>query len=206
MQAFPFDCSVDDLNVDLLSASAHKLYGPTGIGALYVRSGTTHQSTMFGGGQERDNRAGTENVAGIVGFAVAVDWCRENTGLMKGRSMSRDMFGDVLLEAGFVSTVDFRVKRILPGHFHCRYPGIEAEPFLMRLDREGLSASSGAACSSGSLESSHVLLACGFTIQEAKEGLRFSFGADTTEATSIEAAGLVVKTLQSVLSVRGGTA
>ena len=91
---------------------------------------------------------------------------------------------------------------ILPGHFHCRYPGIDAETFLIRLDREGVSASSGAACSSGSLEPSHVLLACGYSEVEATEGLRFTFGKDTTVEEAKAAAARVTFVMREILGTR----
>jgi len=225
VQTFPFGGTVDDLGVDLLSVSSHKVYGPTGVGALYVRAGTPLQPMSLGGGQEREVRAGTENVAGIAGFAEAVNWCVGHPEILETKRVARDAFANLLVRQGFVPTAPHPqpplprtrppqplrrrgqgegafATEILPGHFHCRYPGIDAETFLIRLDREGVSASSGAACSSGSLEPSHVLLACGYSEVEAKEGLRFTFGKDASIEEAKRAADLTGRCLESILSTR----
>lgn len=180
---------------DLVSMSSHKTYGPAGVGALYIRAGTKISPVSLGGGQERDMRAGTENVAALVGFAHAANHFRNNDFGSEMRA-ARDALAAELLLHGFEATV--RHGPILPGHFHCRCPGIDSERMLIRLDRAGVSASSGAACSSGSLEPSHVLLACGYTPKEAREGLRFSFGKDATVEAALDAARLVIDVAERI--------
>lgn len=201
VQSFPFCGSIDELGVDLLSASSHKVYGPTGSGLLYIRAGTSIKPTTVGGGQEREMRAGTENVAAIIGFATASQWCVENIDVQAKKKLARDAFSSLLVDAGFVPTLGGNTE-VLPGHFHCRYPGIDAETMLILLDRRGISASSGAACSSGSLEPSHVLRACGYSEAESREGLRFTFGKDTTLAEAEIAAQITIESAHEILSKR----
>ena len=162
------------LGADLVSVAAHKVNGPKGVGALAVLNGTKIKPLITGGEQEREMRGGTENVIGIVGFGEAILGHK----LMKLRVL-RDRFLDSLLTIGAVPTVKDRT-RTLDSHIHVRFPGIDAETLLIRFDRQGISASSGAACSSGSIEASHVMLACGYSDDEAKEGLRFSIGVGNT--------------------------
>ena len=180
VQTFPFDSAF----ADLMTLSAHKINGPKGAGALYVRAGTKVKPLITGGGQERELRAGTEDVAAIVGFDEATKHIRVRR---SNKRQSRDVFLSSLnipnIELSFQSIDD-----VLPGHAHFRIPGVQAETMLILLDRIGVSASSGAACSSGSIEPSHVLLACGYTPEEAKEGLRFTFGHETTVEEAQEAA------------------
>jgi len=200
VQTFPDTWRVDDFEADLLTLSAHKFYGPKGVGVLYARSGVKPTPFMVGGGQEREVRAGTENVAGIVGAGVAaktvVSWGDWRTGVAE----CRDAFESELGE-GFAHSVTNSER--LTGHCHVRYPGIDAETALIRLDREGISASSGAACSSGSLEPSHVLAACGYSDEESKEGLRFTFGKSNTIEQS-KKAGKIVKDVLTEISDRRG--
>lgn len=175
---------LDQLRVDLATFSAHKIYGPKGVGAIYIRAGTRLSPLSLGGGQEREMRAGTENVVGIVGFGEAV-----RLPIADPRD-ARDAFLDHLNTMRFVPTVPDR-DMTLDGHAHVLQPGKDAETTLIRLDRAGVSASSGAACSSGSLEASHVLLACGYSPKEAKEGLRFTFGSGSTIDEAIKAAEIL---------------
>ena len=171
---------VGDLNADLVSVSAHKVNGPKGVGALYIRAGIKPAALAVGGGQERELRAGTENVAGIVGFAAAIQ-------INRGHARpARDAF-EAAIAPFATRMVPPEVPR-LPGHCHFRVPGRQAESLLIRLDREGIAASSGAACSSGAIEPSHVLLAAGYSPAEAKEGVRFSFGHGSTVEEAQEAA------------------
>jgi cysteine desulfurase len=174
--------SVQDLDVDLLSISAHKIHGPKGVGGIYIRSGVKLKPLINGGGQEREMRGGTENVAGIIGFAKAVEVLSKHDSIWQKKFEVRQRFLDALKkksEVPFICSIQ-DWERTLPGHAHLRFPGISAESMLILLDRMGVCASSGAACSSGSLEPSHVLLACGYSKQEAKKGLRFTFGLTTT--------------------------
>ena len=192
--AFPMHWVVDTLGADLVAVSGHKVLGPQGVGALYIRAGTKIKPILYGGGQERELRAGTENVAAIAGFDAAVSYLTSDMyslppgpDLTDNRAETRAAFLANLEIPNMRTTVPLDEK-ILPGHLHVRIPGVQAETMLILLDRMGISASSGAACSSGSIEPSHVLLACGFTAEEAKEGLRFTFGYETTIDEAKEAA------------------
>lgn len=185
---------VADLDADFVSISAHKVNGPKGTGALYVKAGSKPTPISVGGGQEREMRAGTENVAGIVGFGATIDLLRNDP------SVVRDAFEASLQDVASF-TVPPGVSR-LPGHSHLRVPNVRAETLLILLDRMGVAASSGAACSSGAVEPSHVLLAAGFTADEAKEGLRFSFGSQTTLAEGEDAVGRVRGALDQIRARR----
>lgn len=158
-----------EMGADLVTITAHKINGPKGTGAAFVRGGTKIKPVIEGGEQEREQRGGTENVIGILGFGSAV---RQKN--LPDMSQSRDVFLELLTKNGAIPTCP--KSKAISTHAHVRFPGIDAETALIRLDREGIYASSGAACSSGSVEASHVLIASGFTETEAKEGLRFSFG------------------------------
>lgn len=202
VQTFPW-CggerwTVDQLGADLLCVSAHKLGGPKGVGALYVRSGTALEPTMFGGGQERGMRAGTENVAAIVGFAAALQASLRDEGQAERKRRSRDAFLRALIEQETPRrhTVPEEVA-VLPGHCHVRFEGVAADSLLIVLDRMGVAASAGAACSSGSIEPSHVLLACGWG-ESAREGVRFTFGGETTVAEASEAAWRTARAVQDI--------
>jgi cysteine desulfurase len=184
---------VDDLGVDLLSISAHKIYGPKGVGCLYVRMGTRIDPLITGGGHERNRRAGTENVAGIVGLAKAVevaarDFDRDSTRLRD----VRDRLSDGLLASVTGARVTGDPIERLPHHASFVIDDIEGDSLLMRLDREGVYASSGSACTSGSLEPSHVLLAMGISPREALSSLRLTVGKRTTEA-DVDAAVEVIQ-------------
>lgn len=183
---------------DFVSLSAHKVYGPKGAGALFVRAGVKPSPILVGGGQEREMRAGTENVAGIVGFAEAVRIAAQDENRVAKMRAARDAFVSAIERVGgaVFTTPDW--SRVLPGHAHLRLPGRRADGVLINLDQQGVAASSGAACSSGSIEPSHVLLAAGFSDAEAQEGLRFSFGKDSTEADGVAAA----RALATCLAVR----
>jgi len=183
--------TADDLGADLISISAHKIGGPKGAGAIYIRAGTQIKPLLNGGGQEREMRGGTENVAAIVGFGEAT--VRSEP---KQNSEIRDRFENQLIKLGAKATT--QVENRLSGHCHVRFPGIQAETMLIALDRLGLSASSGAACSSGSIEPSHVMLAAGYTLEEAKEGLRFTFGRETKDQEARRALEIVEAALKQV--------
>lgn len=181
---------VRTMSADMMAFSAHKLGGPKGVGALYIKGGLKIKPLIVGGGQEREMRAGTENVAGILGFGSALE-CPTDP---ESKRSCRDSFLDELtsLRSDWEATTKDR-NLTLPGHAHIRFPEISAESMLILLDRMGISASSGAACSSGSLEPSHVLLACGFSEREANEGLRFTFGRGNTIDEAKEAARRVAE-------------
>ncbi len=197
VQAFgqvPID--VRQMHIDLLSASGHKLAGPKGIGLLYVRKGIRLANLIHGGGQERGRRAGTENVPGIVGFAEAVRLAAETMGERAERmSELRDYFMDRLLtEIPYVRANGDR-KRRLPGNVNVSIQFVEGESLLIMLDRKGVCASSGSACTSGSLDPSHVLLAIGLPHEIAHGSLRFSLGEDNTK----EQVDFVVDSLKEIV-------
>ncbi len=168
-------------NIDLLSMTAHKLHGPKGCGALYIRQGVRPQILIDGGAQERGMRAGTENVASIVGLASAVKRAKAT---MKQRTERltglRNRLIDSLSKIERSRLNGDREKR-LPGNINMCFEGIEGEALLLRLDLMGICASSGSACTSGSLDPSHVLLAIGLPHEIAHGSLRLSFSDETTE-------------------------
>lgn len=173
--------NVVEQNIDLLSMTAHKIHGPKGCGLLYIRRGVKIQNLIDGGAQERNRRAGTENVAGIVGLdaalQIAIDSMeRRNAKLTK----MRDRLIDGLLKIERSRINGDRVHR-LPGNVNMCFEGIEGESLLLRLDLKGVQASSGSACTSGSLDPSHVLLAIGLPHEIAHGSLRLSFSDDNTE-------------------------
>jgi len=173
---------VNKLGVDLLSISAHKLYGPKGVGALYVRKGTRLISFMHGGEQERRRRASTENVPGIVGFGRAVELAQQEMSEEAERlTYLRDQLIKGLLERIDHIRLNGHPILRLPNNVNVSVDFVEGESMLLNLDLEGICASTGSACSSSSLEPSHVLLALGLSPEQAHGSLRFSLGKWTTE-------------------------
>ncbi|HXH24347.1 MAG TPA: aminotransferase class V-fold PLP-dependent enzyme, partial [Vicinamibacterales bacterium] len=164
------------------SISAHKFYGPKGVGALWIRRGVRLQPPMTGGRQERSRRAGTENVAGIIGMGVAAREARAKMAEEAGRLAAlRDR-----LEAGILATipgtaVNGAPTRRVPNTTNISFDRVEAESLLIALDLAGIAVSTGSACSSGTLEPSHVLKAMGFSPHRAQNSIRFSLGAANTE-------------------------
>ena len=170
------------IGVDLLSISAHKLYGPKGVGALYIRKGTKLLPFMHGGEQERRRRASTENVPGIVGFGKAAEIAqREMSGEAERLTYLRDRLTNGLLERIEHSRLNGHPVTRLPNNVNISVDFVEGESMLLNLDLEGICASTGSACSSSSLEPSHVLLAIGLSHELAHGSLRFSLGKWTTE-------------------------
>ncbi len=188
---------VDELGVDLLSMSAHKLYGPKGVGGLYIRKGTRLVSFIHGGEQERRRRASTENVPGIVGFGRSVELARQEMGEEAKRlTVLRDQ-----LIKGISGKIDHTrlnghpLKR-LPNNVNISVDFIEGESMLLNLDLEGICVSTGSACSSSSLEPSHVLCAMGLSNEQAHGSLRFTLGKWTTE----EDIGRVIEVLPRIVA------
>lgn len=174
--------AVSELGCDLLSLSAHKFYGPKGVGALYVRRRTPLEPLIHGGGQEQERRAGTENVAGVVGMAKALQKaCATMRETSDRVARLRDRLEQGLLHRVPRSRRNGHPQRRLPGHLNIAFEGIEGETLLLNLDMQGIEASSGSACTSGSIEASHVLLAMGRTREEALGSIRFSLGKRNTE-------------------------
>ncbi len=173
---------VNKFGVHLLSLSAHKFYGPKGIGALYIRSGTRLRQLLYGGHHQRGFRPGTENVAGIVGLGKAAEIARKShTADARRVSTLRDKLELGLLARVPHARVNGGASSRTPNTTNLVFPGIEGEALLIALDLKGLACSTGAACSSGAVEPSHVLTAIGLSPEEARASLRFSLGRHTTE-------------------------
>jgi cysteine desulfurase len=174
---------VDALGVDLLSLSSHKFYGPKGVGVLYIRRGVPWLPEQQGGGQERGRRAGTENVAGIVGLAMALTLAVE-TLESEGRRLRalRDLLIRGVLERIPDSRLNGQPERRLPNNANFAFAGVDGESLLLNLDLHGVAASSGSACTAGSIDPSHVLLALGLPADLAASALRLTLGRATTEA------------------------
>ena len=174
---------VKEMNIDLLSLAGHKLYGPKGIGALYIRRGIRIDNLIHGGGQERGRRAGTENIPGVVGLGKAIELATENIEENRARlTVLRDKLIDGILERiPYARLNGPRGDKRLPGNSNISFEFIEGESILLSLDFEGICASSGSACTSGSLDPSHVLLAIGLPHEKAHGSLRTTLGAASTE-------------------------
>lgn len=175
------DVNVASLNVDMLSLSAHKFYGPKGVGILYIRQGTRIQPQILGGSQERNRRAGTENVPGIVGAAYALSLATQERDSEAPRLMAlRDkLIEGVLMIPG--ARLTGHPTRRLPNSASFVIEGVEGESMLLNLDLVGIAASSGSACTSGDIEPSHVLTAMGYSASEARGSLRLTLGHSTGE-------------------------
>ena len=174
---------VKDMNIDLLSLAGHKFYGPKGVGALYIRRGVRIDNLIHGGGQERGRRAGTENIPGVVGLGKAIEIATENIEENRARlTVLRDKLIDGILERiPYARLNGPRGDKRLPGNSNISFEFIEGESILLSLDFEGICASSGSACTSGSLDPSHVLLAIGLPHEKAHGSLRTTLGAASTE-------------------------
>ena len=188
--------NVNELNIDLLSMSAHKFYGPKGIGALYIREGIEVEKIQDGGHQERDKRAGTENVAEIVGLGEAIDEIYKNyDGYNKKLTDLRDYYiQKVQAKIPTCKLNGDRTKR-LPGNANISFPNVNAQELLIELDKKGICASAGSACSSGSGNGSHVLTAIGLPISLANGSLRTTFGKENT----IEDVDFLVNSLVEII-------
>lgn len=173
---------VKELNIDLLSLSAHKFYGPKGMGALYIRKGLQIDPLIAGGGQERNKRAGTENVPGIVGLGKAIELAYENLEEHNEKliKLRERLINGIQENIKYTRINGHRTKR-LPGNVNVCFEFIEGESLLLSLDIEGIAGSSGSACTSGSLDPSHVLLAIGLPHEIAHGSLRLSLGDFNTE-------------------------
>ena len=179
---------VEGMNIDLLSASGHKLGGPKGIGFLYAKKGLMLPPPIYGGGQERGRRGGTLNVPGIVGMGCAAELAAENRKEQAARvTFLRDRFAEQILREIPGAVLNGDMKRRLPGNVNVTIPGVEGESVLILLDQRGICASSGSACSMAQEGPSHVLLAMGRTEAEARGAIRFSLSEENTEAELLRA-------------------
>lgn len=174
---------VNSINCDSLAISAHKLYGPKGVGAMHIRKGSRVEKLIRGGGQENNRRAGTHNVPGIVGLGKAAELAKQR---MADEARRTTMLRDMLIagiESGIkdVKLNGHRAKR-LPNNVNFSFEGIEGESMILLMDMNGICVSSGSACTSGSLDPSHVLMALGLRHEQAHGSLRMTLGKDTTEA------------------------
>lgn len=202
--AIPFD--VHEMNITAMSLTAHKIYGPKGIGALYLKKGTKIERMIDGGSQEKGLRAGTSNVCGAVGFGVAITNAvrdlEENNKKLK--NIRKYFLKEVSDKIHNVSLNGHPTQRLL-GNVNLSFEGVEGEAVLMMLDNLGVSVSTGSACASGSLEPSHVLVAMGLEPEIAQSSIRFTFGKDTTNEEIdfvVNALHKAVKKVRSVSAVR----
>jgi cysteine desulfurase len=195
------DVDVEALGVDALSLSAHKFGGAKGTGVLYLRRATPFRQLVHGGGQESQKRAGTENVAGIAAAAAALEIAQ--TGF-EGRNRRvrrlRDRLRDGIVAATPGAVVNGCQVDCVPNNLNIAFDGVESDALVAALDRAGIAASSGSACSSATFEPSHVLMAMGVPIRQAVGSIRFSLGASTTEAEIDEAIAIVPR---EVATLRG---
>ncbi len=190
---------VRDLGVDFLTLSGHKIYGPKGIGALYVKSGVPFCPFIRGGHQERGRRAGTENTLGIIGFGKAIE--------MRRNEMEEEAKRLLKLKARLKKGIEENIKDVcfnghpqdcLPGTLNVSFLGVEGEAILLYLDLEGIAVSTGSACASGSLDPSHVLVATGLPIEQAHGSIRISMGRDTTEEDIDYTLGCLIKVIEKL--------
>lgn len=172
---------VKDLNVDLLSVSGHKVHAPKGIGALYIKSGIEIENFIFGGSQERSRRAGTENVAGIVGFSKAIDILRDSREKnVSKRFALREYFLKILNENFSRFNINGSLENRYSGNINISFPEVDKEMLIMSMDFRGICISGGSACSSGAVEKSHVLDAMGIEEELKNSAVRISFGENNT--------------------------
>uniref|UniRef100_A0A7U3YDH1 cysteine desulfurase n=1 Tax=Geobacillus sp. (strain Y4.1MC1) TaxID=581103 RepID=A0A7U3YDH1_GEOS0 len=191
---------VDDYHVDLLSVSAHKINGPKGVGALYVRETVKFSPLFYGGEQERKRRAGTENVAGIAGFAKAVEIMQETmSDKQQEYRLLRETMLSIFAESGISYAVNGNEDRCLPHIVNVAFPGTNVESMLVNLDLAGIAASSGSACTAGSIDPSHVLVAMfGKESDRIRSSVRFSFGLGNTKEQIAKAAMETVKIVKKL--------
>ena len=196
---------VKALGVDLLSLSGHKLHGPKGVGALYVRKGVRIDNLIHGGAQERGMRAGTENLPGVIGLGKAIEMAAERLQENAARmtEMREQLIAGVMARIPGVRLNGHPTCR-LPGNVNLSFTGVEGEALLLRLDLAGVAASSGSACTSGALDPSHVLMALGLTEAEAHGSLRLTLGTDTTREDIAAVMDILPPIVQDLRSMRGG--
>jgi len=200
-----FDCKVEKLGVDMLSLSAHKIYGPKGVGALYVRKGTPIKPILNGGGQEKGLRSGTTNSCGIIGFGKAVALLSDKKNAQKNKETLelRNFLIEKILKEIPDSRLNGSREKRSPNNANFSFKNVEGESLLMMLDAEGLACSTGSACSSGSLEPSHVLLSIGLLPEEAHGSLRITLGRQNTQKEIENAVKIIKKVVSKLRSISG---
>jgi len=194
-------CNINKLHVDLMSLSGHKVYGPKGIGLLFVRRGTPLKPQLFGGHQERNLRSGTLNVPGIIGLAKALDMAQKNRLAFNNKvgKLRNDFIKKLLkLVPSLIITVDQSLVSAM--HANIIFPKVSGDALLSALDEKGIAVSTGSACASGDLEASHVLKALGYKADLAQSALRFTFGRLTTNQEIDKAVKLIATTYKTCLS------
>ncbi|MBL7574987.1 cysteine desulfurase [Peptoniphilus asaccharolyticus DSM 20463] len=186
------------LNVDMMSFSAHKIHGPKGVGALYIKDGTKINSLINGGSQERNKRAGTENVAGIVGFAKAVEIAQEN--VAERNKEIRNLRDNLLRELLKIDGVYLNgsIEKRLPGNINVSIDGIDSNILLMNLDMEGVMASIGSACNSGSINPSYVLKVIGRDDTLSKNSLRLTLNEENSQEQISQASAIIIESINSL--------
>lgn len=203
VQAFGVESlDVNELNVDLLSVSSHKLNGPKGIGFLYQRANSPLIATFYGGSQEKKRRAGTENVPATVGFSKAVELAQQEIEQKHERyKQFRQQFVDVLTRENISFQVNGNPDHTLQHVLNISFDGMEVESFLVNLDMEGVYCSSGSACTAGSIDPSHVLVAMfGADAEQLRNSIRFSFGLGLTSEQVVEAAERTAKIVKRLVN------
>jgi cysteine desulfurase len=196
---------VRELGVDALSLSGHKLYGPKGVGALYLRHGVAIPPLLRGGHHEQHRRAGTENVPAIAGFGLACELAAaELAGRMARAAAWRDRLEQGIRERFPWARINGHPTLRLPNTLHVSFPGLDNEVLLLSLDLLGVAASGGSACTAGNQEPSHVLLAMGRSLEEARGALRFSFGEDNTDADVDAALAALAQVIGTMRPAREG--
>ena len=199
------NCNVQKLGVDLLTLSAHKIYGPKGIGALYIKKGIILKPQILGGGQEQGLRAGTENVAAIVGFGEAINKLQTKNYKLKIKKIKklRDRLIEQILKDIPESKLNGSKIKRLPNNANFNFKGVEGESLLIFLDQQGIAVSTGSACASKSLEPSHILLALGLSKEQAHSSIRFSLGRFTTLKQINYVLKVLPKTVKKIREISG---
>ncbi len=193
------DLHTSRLGVDLMTLNGGKIYGPKQTGILYIKAGTRLHSLLHGGGQENGVRSGTENVAGIIGFATALDLVQEDKHEAASKYAAlRDELLRRIVDALPQTVVNGNPKRHLPSILHLSWPGIDGERLVMLLDERGVMAATGSACAANKQTASHVLLACGLADELLQGSLRLSIGAPTTPGDIAKAADIIINCVQSL--------
>jgi cysteine desulfurase len=199
-----FDCDVEKLGVDLLSLSGHKIYGPKGIGALYVKKGISVKRIQDGGDQEFGMRSGTHNVPGIVGLGAAINLVNSQRSTVNSTLELRNYLTERILKEIPDSYLNGSKEKRSPSNINLRFDNVEGESLVMSLDMEGIASSTGSACSSGSLEPSHVLLALGLKPEQAHGSLRLTLGKDTTREEINYTISKIKEAVNRLRSISGG--